>query len=79
MAALTLTIDVGGTHMKAAVVDEAGELREPPARIDTVPRKPAPGLPPGTSRHPARHLKQPPPRLPFLSLQPLYCLNGEPP
>jgi polyphosphate glucokinase len=37
MAALTLTIDIGGTHMKAAIVDERGELHGERVRLDTVP------------------------------------------
>jgi polyphosphate glucokinase len=40
MAVLTLTIDIGGTHMKAAVIDERAELVAGPARIDTVPGRP---------------------------------------
>jgi polyphosphate glucokinase len=31
----TLAIDVGGTHLKAAVVDEAGNLLTEPVRVDT--------------------------------------------
>src|SRR3954465_7914798 len=37
MATHTLTLDIGGTHMKAAVVDEAGVLASERAMIDTVP------------------------------------------
>jgi len=37
MTALTLTIDIGGTRMKAAIVDEGGELRGERVRLDTVP------------------------------------------
>ena len=37
MAAHTLTFDIGGTHMKAAVVDEACTLVGERAMIDTVP------------------------------------------
>lgn len=38
MAAHTLTFDIGGTHMKAAVIDEAGTLVSERAMIDTVPQ-----------------------------------------
>ena len=41
MGALTLTFDIGGTHMKAAVVDEACSLVGERAVIDTVPGTPA--------------------------------------
>lgn len=37
MAALTLTFDIGGTHMKAAIVEENGGLLGERAMIDTVP------------------------------------------
>lgn len=37
MAAHTLTFDIGGTHMKAALVDETGALVSERAMIDTVP------------------------------------------
>jgi len=37
MATHTLTLDIGGTHMKAAVVDDAGTLASERAMIDTVP------------------------------------------
>jgi polyphosphate glucokinase len=40
MTILTLTIDIGGSHMKAAVIDEQAEVVAGPARIDTVPGKP---------------------------------------
>lgn len=35
MAALTLAIDIGGSHLKAAVVDEQGELVTPRPRVPT--------------------------------------------
>lgn len=38
--ALTLAFDIGGTHLKAAVIDEEAELVGEPARIDTVPKQP---------------------------------------
>ena len=41
MAVLTLTIDIGGSHMKGAVIDEQAELAAGPVRIDTIP-----GMPP---------------------------------
>ena len=37
MPSHTLTFDIGGTHMKAAVVDDAGSLTGERAMIDTVP------------------------------------------
>jgi polyphosphate glucokinase len=37
MATLTLTFDIGGTHMKAAIVDENGSLVGDRPMIDTVP------------------------------------------
>jgi polyphosphate glucokinase len=40
MGALTLTFDIGGTHMKGAVVDEACSLVGERAVIDTVPETP---------------------------------------
>ncbi|MBN9090032.1 MAG: ROK family protein [Reyranella sp.] len=44
MAAHTLTFDIGGTHMKAAVVDEAGALISERAMIDTVPEAAPPDV-----------------------------------
>jgi polyphosphate glucokinase len=38
--ALTLAFDIGGTHLKAAVIDEEAELVAEPARIDTVREQP---------------------------------------
>jgi polyphosphate glucokinase len=38
--ALTLAFDIGGSHLKAAVIDEQAELVGQPARIDTVPKQP---------------------------------------
>lgn len=40
MAALTLTFDIGGTHMKAAIVEESGHLHGERVMIDTVPGAP---------------------------------------
>jgi len=37
MAALTLTFDIGGTHIKAAIVEESGQLHGERVMIDTVP------------------------------------------
>jgi polyphosphate glucokinase len=39
--ALTLAFDIGGTHLKAAVIGEEAELVGEPARIKTVPDQPA--------------------------------------
>jgi polyphosphate glucokinase len=37
MAALTLTFDIGGTHMKAAIDDGSGQLHGERVMVDTVP------------------------------------------
>jgi polyphosphate glucokinase len=38
--ALTLAFDIGGTHLKAADIDEQATLVAEPVRIDTVPEQP---------------------------------------